>query len=130
MARGLGGEAEQQRRRQREVAGGDHADAVRARERVDLGVIRRRHPARADDDADPPFERRQDVRLDDGGVRVVDEHVRLDGIERLRDGREARRIRARDARDELQVVRRLDGVGDGAPVQPVIPATQTRIVAR
>ena len=99
MACSFRGEAEEQRRRHREVAGGNHADAVRARERVDLGVILRRHAARADDDADPAVERSEDICLDDGGMRVVDEHVGFDGTECLRDRREARGIRTRDAGD-------------------------------
>ena len=59
-----------------EVAGGDDADVVRPRRRVDLVVVGRRHPARSDHDRHSALDRRDDVLLDDGGVRVVDEHVR------------------------------------------------------
>src|SRR5437763_11325748 len=66
VTRGLGREAQQKRRRDREVAGGDHADASFARERVDLLVVRRREPARSDDDPDAAFERGEHVRLHRG----------------------------------------------------------------
>ena len=46
-------------------------------------------------------------------MRVVDEDVRIDGVERLRHRRVARGIRPRDTRHELQVNRRVDGAGDG-----------------
>ncbi len=45
---------------------------------------------------------------------VVDQHVGLDRVERLRDRGEMRLVRARDAPDELEIVRRLDRLGDGA----------------
>src|SRR6478672_1136897 len=47
-------------------------------------------------------------------MRVVDEDIHVDGVERLRDRGVARRVRARDACDELQVARRLDRSGYGA----------------
>ena len=62
--------------------------------RVDLFVVGRAHAARADDDRDAALERREDVLLDDGGVRVVDEDVGGDRVERLGDRRVAGRVRA------------------------------------
>ena len=44
-------------------------------------------------------------------MREIDKHINTDGIKRFRDRREARRIRARDARHELQIARRLDRSG-------------------
>src|SRR5207247_5595965 len=48
---------------------------------------------------------RQHVSFHDGGVRVVDERVHRDRIERLRNRGEALGIRARDAGDELEIGR-------------------------
>ena len=114
MPRSLGGEPEQERRGQREVAGRDHADLPLPRAGVDLLVLGRRQAARADDDAHAPLDRGEDVLPDDRGVRVVHEYVRGNGVERLSDRGVARRVRARDPGDELEVVGGLDRVGDRA----------------
>ena len=45
------------------------------------------------------------------GVREIDKYIHTDGIQRFHDRRVARRIRARDARHELQVARCLDRSG-------------------
>ncbi len=114
MRRSLAGEAQEQCGREREVAGRDHPDSPRPRGSVDLLVVRRCEAARADDDADPAFDRDEHIALDDRGVRVVDEHVGRDSVERLGDGVEACGVGARDSGDELEVVRRLDRRGDRA----------------
>src|SRR5438128_10054691 len=46
-------------------------------------------------------------------MREIDQDIRTNGIKRLCDPGVARRIRARDARHELQVARRLYRSGDG-----------------
>jgi hypothetical protein len=61
---GLGREPQDERSRDREVAGRDDADAVLASQGIDRVVLLGAEPARADDDADAPLERRADVRLD------------------------------------------------------------------
>ena len=85
VPRNLDGRAKQERGRQREVAGCDHADVLLARQLVDLVVVRRRQAARADDDVDAPLDRGEDVLPDRGGVRVVDEDVHAGRLERLDD---------------------------------------------
>jgi hypothetical protein len=48
-------------------------------------------------------------------VRVVDEHVRRDGLEGFRNRREVLWVGACDAGDQLEVVRGLDRARDGPP---------------
>jgi hypothetical protein len=115
MAGRLRREPEQEGSRDREVAGGDDAHLLRPRPLVDLLVVGGREAARPDDDGDPPVERGEHVLLDGGGARVVDEDVRRSGVERLCDGRVARRIGTGNAGDELEVGRGADGLGDRAP---------------
>ena len=115
MARRLGRKAQQQRSRHGEVAGCDHTDVLLPRTDVDLRVVGCRQAAGADDNADAARDRGEDIFLHDACVCEVDKHVRVGGIQRLRNGGEACGIGPRDARDELQVRRRLDGLRDGAP---------------
>ena len=122
-------EAQEQRGGEREVARREHADAPLAGECVDCLVVVSRQPARADDDPDAPLERGAHVALDGRRMGVVDEHVRVDGVEGLRDRREVVGVGARNAGDQFEVLRRADGLRHGPPVQPVIPATQTRITS-
>ena len=114
VARGLGREAQQERGREREVARRDHADLPLSRETVDLRIVGRVQPARADDDPDAPLDGCDDVRLHRGRVRVVDQHVRRHRVQRLRDRGVACGVGAGDAGDELQVRSRLDRLGDRA----------------
>ena len=60
------------------------ADAALARGRVDLRVVVRRQPGRADHDRHAALDRRQRVRLHDVVGGEVDQHV--DAVERLGDG--------------------------------------------
>ena len=112
MPGGLGREPQDERGGDREVAGRDHPDAVLAGQGIDRVVLLGAEPARADDDADAPLERRPHVRVDRRGVRVVDEDVGGDGVERVRDRGEVRRVCPRDACDELEVVGGANRVGD------------------
>src|SRR5215218_8016720 len=94
----------QQRRGQHgEVARRDHAAAGRARGRVDLLVVRRGQPGRADDGVQPGGQRRVDVPAHDAGLGEVDEHVGLGRSERLLDGLEVGPA-AGDPAGELEVV--------------------------
>ena len=81
----------------------------------DLLVVGSREAARPDDDGGPPFEGSEHVFLDGRGARVVDEHVRRHGIERLRDARVTGPVGAGDPGDELEILRGVDGLGDRAP---------------
>ena len=65
VARSVDREAKEKRCREREVAGRDDADALRACARVDLVVVRRREAARADDDVDAALDRGEDVLPDE-----------------------------------------------------------------
>ncbi len=84
-----------------------------AGERIERAVVVRTEAARADDHADAALERRPDVALDRRGVRVVDEHVGLERLERFGNGREVVGVGARDAGDQLEVVRCADRLGHG-----------------
>jgi hypothetical protein len=112
VSRGLFGEAEQQCGSKREVAGGDDAYHLLPCPRVDLLVLVGRQAARAHDDGDAPVESRKHVPPYRVRVCVVDEHVGWNSVECLFDGREPSRIRAGDARDELEIVCCLDGLGN------------------
>jgi hypothetical protein len=92
VPRSVGCEAEQERGRDREVAGSDHSDLPLARQRVDLRVVVGGQPARPDDDSDTSLDGREDVAAHRLRVCVVDEHVGRRRIEGLGDRREARRI--------------------------------------
>jgi hypothetical protein len=109
--------AKKQRSRQREIAGRDNTNAPFARERVDLLVVRRRETARAGHDVDAALESRENIRPNDSGMCVVNEHIRANCVECLRHRGVAGGIRARDASGKLQVAGRLDGGGD-SPTRP------------
>jgi hypothetical protein len=55
VPRRLRREPEQERRREREVAGRDDADPLLPRSLVDLRIVGRGEAARADDDGDAPL---------------------------------------------------------------------------
>ena len=137
MTGDLGGAAGEERSQEREVAGGEDADSGVPRAAVDLLEVLRRQAARADDDCSARGDGREDVLLDRRGVREVDDDVGA-GVrqclgDRSEDGppRSSKAVPAAEretpeasSRSSAPAIARAIG----APVQPVMPETQTRII--